>query len=465
MRAPTDSARPDSAAPNVLLVVMDTARADAFEPYTAPAGSSPAVADLASRGRAFRHVYSTANWTVPSHASMLSALQPGAVGLGQVPGGPLQCRPVLSSLRPRLLPEVLRKSGYAASGVSTNLWVTDKTGFDTGFDRFEVVTADRDTHLHSSRLKHRVGWDLENVLARRDDGAFECERILRGWLDEKDDRPFFWFVNLTECHSPYLPPRPYNDLGLVGRLRAAEEARRYLNLGAIWRVCLGGATIPRRTVERMRHLYRQSIKYMDDWLARVLELLETRKLLDDTVVIVTSDHGENLGESNLIGHAFSLDDRLIRVPFVSSHAGLFEGATNSLADLPAAICDLAGIEDHPYDGDGSVDGIAVAEMERLTEPTDPRAEEVSKSWELGEDGFHRLTSSGWCACDGRYKLVEIGGQEVLYDVVFDPLETRPTSVGVSTDGHMEAVAAKLRVAAQRVMAGSVHSPRAPEPGP
>jgi arylsulfatase A-like enzyme len=454
-------------APNFLLVVMDTARADAFEPYGAPTGSSPTIAQLATRGRAYENVFATANWTVPSHASMFSGLQPGAVGLGQVPGGPLECRPAVEALRPRLLPEVLRKAGYRTAGVSTNLWVTDKTGFATGFDDFRVTNADRTGNLGSRRIKHRIAWDYENTVAHKDDGASQCQGALEEFARGQNGQPFFWFVNLTECHSPYLPPRPYNDLGAIGRFRAAEEARRYLTLGTIWQVCLGAATIPPHAFERMKHLYQRSIRYMDDWFEQLLTMLDKCRLLDDTVVMVTSDHGENLGESNLIGHAFSLDDRLIRVPFVCSHPELFNGdGAVSLADLPGAIARLGGMDVHPYENEGSVDGVAVSEMERLAAPSNPRAQEVSRSWQLGEEGFRRLTSSGWSACDGRFKLVSIEGDEHLYDTHSDRLELRPVHVDGALDEESSALATRLRVAANKVMhrhpEGLGHESLAPE---
>ena len=92
--------------------------------------------------------------------------------------------------------------------------------------------------------------------------------MLRAWLDEQGSKPFFWFVNLVECHSPYLPPWPYDDLGPIDRLRAAEEARRHLTLSGIWKACAGGFDVAPAALERMRHLYARSVRLMDDWLAR-----------------------------------------------------------------------------------------------------------------------------------------------------------------------------------------------------
>src|SRR5207248_3532563 len=118
----------------------------------------------------------------------------------------------------------------------------------------------------------------------------------------------------VECHSPYLPPRPYQALSLRERLRAAEEARQHLNLEAIWRICASEFDVPEDVLDRMRRLYAGAVRYVDHWLEGVLGGLERAGILDETLVIITSDHGENFGEGGLITHAFSLDDRLIRVP-------------------------------------------------------------------------------------------------------------------------------------------------------
>ena len=162
----------------------------------------------------------------------------------------------MESHRERLLPEVFRRAGYATSGVSANLWIGELSGFDIGFDRWRSVEAARQAGLHDLSPRAHARWALEAARARADDGAGAARSIITGWVDElSPDEPFFWFVNLNECHSPYLPPRPYSDVGVLGRLRAAEEARRYLTMGAIWQACAGGLDVPAEALERMRHLY------------------------------------------------------------------------------------------------------------------------------------------------------------------------------------------------------------------
>src|SRR4051794_8384814 len=122
--------------------------------------------------------------------------------------------------------------------------------------------------------------------ARMDDGAAETGAKLTSMIDDWSGKPTFWFVNLVECHSPYLPPRPWNDLPSWDRARAALESKRYHNLLAILRYVGGGLDIPDDAFERMRHLYSRAVSYMDEWLASVLEALERRGILDETLVIV-----------------------------------------------------------------------------------------------------------------------------------------------------------------------------------
>src|SRR2546425_3499837 len=91
--------------------------------------------------------------------------------------------------------------------------------------------------MNNASLGARLTWMLEGVRARADDGAEQVEALLRSWLEEGPPQPFFWFVNLVECHSPYLPPRPYNDVTIRARMRAANDVHRYQTVGAVWRAC------------------------------------------------------------------------------------------------------------------------------------------------------------------------------------------------------------------------------------
>jgi arylsulfatase A-like enzyme len=364
---------------------------------------------------------------------MFTGLLPSAARVGETGDEREDAAAALHAQGDRMLPEVLRRAGYATAAVSTNVWITPWTGFDVGFDRFELTDTGRQGAIHATGRRARLDWAKEAVRAKVDDGAAAAEHVLATWIEELDPRrPFFWFVNLMECHSPYLPPRPYNDLGALDRFRAGIEARRHLTLDAIWRTCLGSLTVPAGAVERMRHLYAASIRYMDDWTARLLERLESRGALDDTAVVVMSDHGENFGERGLIAHAFSLDDRLLRVPVVVSGPGAdsLPKKMTSLGELPLLVARLAGLDRHPWTPeDLPPEGIAVAQVNPPLDPDHPRVEAVSNEWRLDAEAIERLTCSFTAATDGRFKLVRGAGREVLYDLDVDPLELAPVPPG------------------------------------
>jgi arylsulfatase A-like enzyme len=407
---------------NVLLVVFDTARADSLEPYGAPLGSTPVVADLARRGRAYDPVYSTANWTLPSHASMFTGLLPRSLGLGPNAGS---SSAVLAAHRDRLLAVVLAARGYDTRGVSANPWIGRGHGFADGFRRFAEVKGGR---RHSPRPGVLPGarWIASAVRSRADAGMRWAENVLSNWTDEGPSRPFFWFANLMECHSPYLPPRPYNDLPWWERARAGQDARRFQSASGFIRFCLGELEAPASSLHRMRLLYGRGVRAMDEWLGRVLERLDARRVLDDTLVIVTSDHGENLGEGHLLGHALSLDDRLIRVPLVMSGPGTPDGeaGATSLAALPRLVAEALGITDHPWEREPLPSGIAIAQNDGLESAGLAVAETLAQEWAVPASALERLRTPMACAVDGAMKLVQTGPDERVHDLRHDRLEQR-----------------------------------------
>jgi arylsulfatase A-like enzyme len=433
--------------PNVILIVLDTARADAFEPYGARHGSSPAVGQLARRGQA-HEAFSAAPWTVPSHASMFSGLLPETAG---IPGPDPEnmgerTRDALPALRDRWLPAVLSAAGYQTAGISANVQISEATGFSMGFDQFEYVAPPRCGAMAATSALGQLAFALLAVRARTDDGAADIGHRLDDWIASPRRAPFFWFVNLIECHTPYLPPKPYSPLGPLGRLRAGREAQRHLTQMRLWRAAAGGFDIPQAAVDRMRLLYAASVRQADDWVARLLDRLDHAGLLDETIVIVTADHGENLGEGNLIGHVFSLDDRLIRVPFVvSGPAAPVPGPRFSLLDLPGWIAASCGIADAPWPAPRHRE-VAVAQFTAPGEPGDPRAEMVAEDWGLGEKTVATLTTSLSCATNGHLKLQRRGGTEELIDTEQDPLELAPRPVGDPEERRYAAALAQLRAA-------------------
>lgn len=412
--------------PNVVLIVLDAARADHFEPYGAPVGSTPVVAELARRGSVVPRAYANGSWTVPSHTALFTGLLPRAAGLSRAPAGtPSSCRAPLEALRERLLAEVFARAGYETRGLSTNAWLLPGSGFDTGFERFELIDPTRDSRFASAGRLNGARARWEALRARVDDGAGRVHARIEAWLAERRDRPFFWFVNLVEAHSPYLPHRKFNDLGALDRIRAAGEARRYLTLDSIWRASLGQLEVPAEALERMWRLYAGAIRALDAWIGELAASLDRAGVLDETLLIITADHGENLGENGMLGHAFSLDERLLRVPLIMtgpSQPAL--ASVTSLASLPSRLGESLGIPGHPWD-DPMPAGIAVAQFDPPSAEDDPRNRLMLDRWGIADRNgalTRRFTSALTSATDGRQKVVSRGDEVEVFDLERDPLE-------------------------------------------
>jgi arylsulfatase A-like enzyme len=282
---------------------------------------------------------------------------------------------------------------------------------------------------------------------------------LRSAIAAWSGQPTFWFVNLCECHSPYLPPRPWNDLPPLERVRAALEAQRHLTFEAICLYAAGHWEISEEAFSRMRHLYCRAAGYMDQWLADVLEALRARDILDNTLVIVTSDHGENFGEAGLIAHGFSVDQRLIHVPLVISGPGAGEITEPfSLADMPRFIANAVGLEDHPWRSLELPDGVVVAQFDPLAASSHPRIRDWAARWQLDDDAVRQVTAAHTCATDGKRKLVARDGVEVLYDLQADPTETTPLDPA-DANGELAALRAGLERAC------TTETVTVPSPGP
>ena len=415
-------------APNVLLVVLDTARADGFEPYGATPGSTPAVAALAQRGAAAPRVHATANWTLPSHASLFSGRLPRTLGIG---GGATLAQ-VLAANEHVLLAPVLRDEGWHTIAITANPFVSPAHGFGLGIDRFFEIQSARRPLRDAGR--DRAGWMLDGALADVDDGLQAVEETFgRAVAEAPCDRPWFAFVNLMECHSPYLPPRPWNDLGLIERLRAVGDVRRYQSHSAVVGAATGGMVVPPTSLHRMRHLYGSAITMMDAWVGRVVERLAAEGKLDDTIVVVTSDHGENLGEEGLLGHTLSVDERLLRVPLVAAGPGVDLEGVVSIADVPRVIARAVGLRRHPWARPAAPDGLAVAQNDGYRAVHPAFGAMFQREWNLSQEAVEQLDRPMRAVIDTRFKLVRDGTAQRLHDLVDDPLERRDVSGGHPDD--------------------------------
>jgi arylsulfatase A-like enzyme len=286
---------------NVLVVVLDGARADHVSCYGYNRETTPFLDQVAREGVRFPHMIAAAPWTLPSHASLFTGLYP-------VTHGATDENRFLSPHR-QTMAQHLKAAGYRTAAFCTNPWVSPETGFGSGFDAFF-------TQRHHNRLAARAlryGRTASDKLLRRtDSGARRTNQALRRWL-AASDRPFFAFVHYNETHRRYCPPPPYDRLFMPSEFSAArvrevnQDDDRYfarqVEMGEEDFVILAG-------------LYDGALRYVDARVREIADVLRARDEWDQTLVIVTSDHGEHLGEHHMMDHTFGLTDTLLRVPLL-----------------------------------------------------------------------------------------------------------------------------------------------------
>jgi len=311
--------------PNIAIVVLDTVRRDYTGVGAAEAGrvsATPSLDALAAEGTVFSNTWANAPWTVPSHASMFTGVLPSVHG----------CHGhnfLFETDRPTLA-ELLDAAGYETVAFFSNPWLTDRlTGMLRGFKERYAETG--------------VGTEILN---RGGQGGPETISNIRTWLSQRrGDRPFLVFVNFLEAHLPYDPPLSYREAHLADLPfddAVETEWAHEFNAG-----------LHREEVDwnRIRRLYAGDVATADGLLGEFLQLLADYRVYDDTVVIVTSDHGENLGDHGLMDHQFGLFDTLIRVPLVVRAPGRLPPGMREdpamLTDIYATALDLAGVEEQP----------------------------------------------------------------------------------------------------------------------
>lgn len=330
--------------PNVLLVVLDTEGADALHLYGYPRRTSDALDALAPSAVVFDQAYATAPWTLPSHGSLFTGRH-----AHELSGG---FRTPLDDAYPTIA-EVLRGAGYRTAGFVANLrFVNREFGLARGFERYDdYPTVPSEVLMASSvvrsavlrpRVRRLLGY--HDIIARKRAPAVTASFL--SWLKEKDDRPWFAFLNYWDAHEPYLP-----EAGDVTRFAAAgpSDYRRadyrlretILHQGSRKRMAPGV-----RQAERDR--YDASVAAVDRSLALLFDELARRGELDRTIVVVTADHGEEHGERGEFTHAHSVNPAVLRIPLVIRYpakvpSGRRIDSTVSLRSVPATVLELAGV--------------------------------------------------------------------------------------------------------------------------
>ena len=327
-------AAPLPAPGSVVLIVLDTTRADYLGPWGGKAGPTPSIDRLAAEGTVFEDFISAAPWTVPSHATMFTGLYPRQHGAW------FRNRRWLEDSY-ETIAERFAAEGFQTAALFSNVFV-GLTNLLQGFDDRIRLRGAIDYEPIARAMRY-TGFGFSRWI---DKGSFEATRELDGWLAARDpERPFFLFINLLEPHEPYHPPLRDRDLPEGATAwDAINVTRRYNPEKFLAQRREEGADL-----EVLRALYAGGVRYQDRLLGDVVDVLARHVVLDDVAIVVTADHGENLGEGGRWGHLFSLSEPLVHVPLVIRAPGRFPAGERvagsySTVDLPGTLAELGGLE-------------------------------------------------------------------------------------------------------------------------
>lgn len=362
---------------NVVLVSLDTLRADRLGVYGAKRPTSPVLDRIAAEGTLFEAAFSQAPWTLPAHASLLTGRYRCGYGLRTSRSGEGALSPGVPTLAQRL-----REQGYATAAFTEDGYV-DAATFQRGFGLFE-----------------------ENVSADFFRPEGRVERIVasaRAFIAAHARERFFLLLHTYEVHWPYDAPAPDRGRFAKGPFERTPPLSPEGRSGA----------------EELA-LYDEEVRHTDAVLARLFDALTEHGLDERTIVVVTSDHGEAFGEHGNFRHGTSMYQEVLHVPLIWRAPGLIAAGRRvdeavGLVDVAPTLLDLVGIE--PREG---VQGVSLAPWLREGEPPGRRESERLIFSEV-DQGVHRFAVRGrdWKA------IFEPGKPTLLFDLAADPGERRP----------------------------------------
>jgi arylsulfatase A-like enzyme len=372
--------------PSILLVSIDSLRADHLGAYGYERETSPVFDRLAAEGVLFENASAASSWTLPSHITLLTGLAPEGHGVFET-----SRRLGLDAVT---LPEVLKGAGYSTAGFVSGPYLESRYGYTQGFDVYDDFTLVADSNVASHR-----GITSPALTARVLDW-------LTGWDEGGREQPFFLFVHMWDVHYDFNPPAPYDtmfDPDYEGEITGDDFE-------------VGGAVHVGMAARDLAHviaLYDGEIRFTDEHLGRIVERLRELGTLDETIVVVTSDHGEEFFEHREKGHRNNLYEETIRVPLTIRYperisAGAHIERPVQGMDVAPTILGLAGIA-RP-EGFGQR-GVALLEEGA---PERPAFSHLGGAFEAVRTRDHKLIRR----LDGSGS-----GSEEFYDLREDPGET------------------------------------------
>ena len=378
---PTPAERTLEPAQNVIVLVIDTLRADKLRPFNAQTRvKTPTIDQFASDGVVFELAQAPENWTKPSVASILTGLHPQThqqkTGDAALPSSAV------------LLSEHLQDQGFATGGFIANGYVSDRFGFDQGWDDY------------TNYIREAKSTEAKDVFEEAG-----------SWIEAHKDGRFFAYIQTIDPHVPYDPPGKYLQMYDPSEYGGQVRPRMTGDLLEKAKRNPPQVVFDASDKRRLQALHDGEITKHDHFFGAFLDRLSELGLAEDTLVVVTSDHGEEFDDHGSWGHGHSVYQELLHVPLMFRLPGRLPGGTKvgdavSTLDVSATVTDLLGVPAMVHNEGQPLVGLMFGEA-----PTGP-----SVAFSDFQDDRRVITT-------GRWKLILRGNlTSTMFDLVADPME-------------------------------------------
>jgi arylsulfatase A-like enzyme len=386
---------------NIALIVLDSVSASKLSCQGHDRETTPFLDKLAKDNLFFSSTHANSSWTVPVHATLFSGLYPSEHGSGSG-------KRSFKVDTQETLAYRLSEAGYETIGFSSNPWVSKEFSYDKGFQEFRDVTPPQE---FSTDLNPEDFLDIDDVEGWRKytkalkqcvSGSKKIEKLLsllnykladdayanadivnnkiESWIESRSNsEPFFMFVNYMDAHEPYEPSKEHIE-AIGGKERKVDIS---------WHLRSIDEEYTDVEKESINDLYDASLRYLDSKIAELFQMLERKGELDNTTVIVTSDHGKCLGEHGYMGVGTFLYDELIEVPLIISTADKRSENIKQPVDqidIHNTIIDAAGVKSSKNIIEDDLDN-----EPKISETLGPAQPHVDvKSLDIPEKGYSRI---------------------------------------------------------------------------
>lgn len=408
--------------PHILLITLDTTRWDHLSCYGHSEETTPVIDELAKIGVRYQYALTPSSWTLPSHASIFTGVLPTHHGAHYVPShgemrlGSMQIDRLDSQLP--TLAEELKKAGYRTGAVIGGPLLHSSFGIGRGFDFY-----------HDEDLNSYKGYEFYRSARETSLSAISW---LQHYYSTDDSSPFFLFLNYYDPHNPYQPPDPW------GNPEVPEELYD-IHSGRYDDVISGKHGLKGEEKDVLLSQYDNEIRFMDRQIGRLFYSMKQLGLYDDTLVVITSDHGESFGEHRLLGHGRALYEELVRVPLIikyplkDSRRGIVERRVSIISIMPTLLRYIG----HPVP--------KTVECGTLDDQNQILVTEIYRDRFWIKAYGERFDRDQKATYDGNYKWIwHSNGKHELYDIACDPNEENNLQGKLSkVEHHFQAKLAPL----------------------